>query len=509
MLRISFLLLVTTKLFAQLNSIYDEQAPVLTPDGVELYFTIAKRPLNVSGKNDLGDIWVSRLEGNKWSEPSLAKGLINNGGYNAVLGFSSDGQKMFLYGHYTFDGEEAGSQGISVSRKTGFGWTVPRNENMPSFQNKSVATGGHITPDKTVFVFSADTGGTFGKEDLYVSFYAGKWTEPKNLGAVINTKNQELTPWLSADTKTLYFASNTPSSPGNFDIFLSERLDSTWTNWSPPKNLGPDVNSLGREMFYSTAANKIFFTSTLKSLGYGDIRETKRLEPEPAPELKKDSVRNETPIAQTIAPVDKPDNGLTKIFGKITDSETGEAVAANLVFYGPNVVFILASKEGKYEAELLPKSLYSVRVEAHGYLGYFNKINLTKEQQRQFEIDVKLRPVHIGASVNLESVLFKQSTTEMLPESNDELDMVVDFLKFNPTVEIELAGHTDNGGDPEKNLKLSRERVAIVKSYITKSGIAARRIQGVGYGGANPIASNRTEEGRRLNRRVEFKIVKE
>jgi OmpA-OmpF porin, OOP family len=500
---------VTTKLCAQLNSVYDEQAPVLTPDGTELYFTIARHPLNVSGKNDLGDIWVSHLAGNKWSAPSRVQGPINNSAYNAVLGFSSDGQKMFLYGHYTFDGEQAGSQGISVSRRTGVGWTVPHNEVVPAFQNKSIATGGHITPDKAIFVFSADTGETFGKEDIYVSLHVGtQWTEPKNLGAVINTKNQELSPWLSADTKTLYFASNVSFSD-NFDVFSCERLDSTWTNWSPPKNLGAPINSSGRELFYSTVANKIFYTSTLKSDGLGDIKEIKPTEVEvAAPGPKKDSIPKKTSMPEEVARVVKPDNGLTKIFGKVTDSETGGAVAANIVFYGPNVVFILASEAGDYEAELLPKSLYSVRVECQGYFGYVAKINLTKEKLREFEINIKLRPISIGLSVNLQSVLFKQGTFEMLPESNDELDMVVDFLKYNPTVEIELGGHTEDAGGKEANLKLSQERVDVVKKYITASGISAKRVKGIGYGGAKPIATNTNEEGRRQNRRVEFKVVK-
>lgn len=510
MMRISFLLiLLTTKLCAQLNSVYDEQAPVLTPDGTELYFTVARHPLNVSGNNDLGDIWVSRLEGNKWSAPSRAPGTINNSAYNAVLGFSPDGQKMFLYGHYTFDGEPAGSQGISVSRKTGTYWTVPHNEAVPAFQNKNVATGGHITPDKKVFVFSADTDGTYGKEDIYVSFHVGtKWTEPKNLGAGINTENQELSPWLSADTKTLYFASNSPS-PDNFDIFSCERLDSTWTNWSPPKNLGTPVNSNGRELFYSTVADKIFYTSTFKSDGLGDIREIKPPEVKvPAPAPKKDSIVLKTPSAEEGVRVVKPDNGLTSIFGKVTDTETGEPVAASIVFYGPNFVFVLASEDGDYDTELIPKSFYSVRVEAQGYFGYFVRINLTKQTLREFEVDIKLRPISIGASVNLHNVLFKQSTSELLPESNDELDMVVDFLKYNPTVEIELQGHTDNAGGKEANLKLSQERVDVVKKYITEKGISARRINGIGYGGANPIAPNYNEEGRRQNRRVEFKITK-
>jgi outer membrane protein OmpA-like peptidoglycan-associated protein len=504
-----FLILLTTKLFAQLNSVYDEQAPVLTPDGTELYFTVANHPMNVSGESDLGDIWVSRWEDNKWSAPTRAKGLINNAAYNAVLGFSSDGQKMFLCGHYTFDGEVAGSHGISVSRRTGAGWTSPRNEMIPNFQN-STFKGGHITPDKKVFIFSAAMIGSHDNEDIFVSFNVGtQWTEPKNLGAIINTDSQEQTPWLSADTKTLYFASNTPSSLGSFDIFSSERLDSTWTNWSPPKNLGALINSAGSELFYHTFVKKKFYTSTFESDGYGDIREVRvPVEVQPQPEQKKDSIIKSSLVAKNIVSTTLPDNGLTKIFGRVTNSETGAVVEANIVFFGPSVVFVLSSATGNYEAELLPKSRYSVRVESPGYIGFFDKIELLNPQLRQAEINFKLLPVVVGTSVNLRSVLFSQSTSELLLESYDELDMVAEFLKLNTTVEIELAGHTDNEGSAKLNLKLSRDRAKRVKNYLTEKGIAARRIKGVGYGATKPIASTRTEEGKKLNRRVEFKILK-
>ena len=506
---IIILFLTTVKLSAQFNSAYDEQAPVLTPDGTELYFTVVNHPINFAGKIDRGDIWVSRWVDKKWSVPALAKGSINNAGYNAVLGFSSDGQKMFLYGHYTFNGEAAGSQGISVSRRTGAGWTVPYNETIPDFQNNNVSTGGHITPDKKIFVFSANMKGSYGSEDIYVSFNVGsKWMEPKNLGATINTTNAELSPWLSTDTKTLYFASNTPSSLGGFDIFSSERLDSTWANWSQPKNLGPTINSTGSELFYCTLANKIFYTSTFSSAGLGDIKEVKPPEPI-VPQPKKDSIPKPSPVAQKNVRTDLPDNGRTRIYGMVTNSETGDVVEASIAFYGPSIVFVLASKEEGYKADILPKSLYSVRIESPGYIGYFDKIDMSQQPLRQVETSFALQPVKVGTSINLRSVLFKQSSPELLPESYDELDMVVDFLKINSTVEIELAGHTDNAGDAKLNLKLSRDRVARVKNYLTEKGIAAKRINGVGYGGSKPIASNKTEAERKLNRRVEFKILKE
>src|SRR5262249_39771477 len=135
-----------------------------------------------------------------------------------VLGFSADGQKMFLYSQYNYYSEPVGNQGISVSRKIGGIWTTPQNEVVPFFQKNRAAPDGHITASKTVFVFSADTG--VNGNDIYISFYIGsKWTDAKNLGTNINTMHQELSPWLSSDTKTLYFASNTPSSLGGFDIF--------------------------------------------------------------------------------------------------------------------------------------------------------------------------------------------------------------------------------------------------------------------------------------------------
>ena len=125
------------------------------------------------------------------------------------------------------------------------------------------------------------------------------------------------------------------------------------------------------------------------------------------------------------------------------------------------------------------------------------------------ELNFKLQPIEIGATVNLKNVLFQVGTTNLLKESFDELNVVVDLLKANPRIEIELAGHTDNRGDAHLNQQLSQRRVETVKAYLVSKGITARRIKGKGYGGQKPIANSDTEESRRLNRRVEFTIVKD
>jgi OmpA-OmpF porin, OOP family len=501
------LVLTTTRLCAQLNSSFDEQSPVLTPDGMELYFTIAHHPLNNAGKRDLGDVWVSQLLDGKWSLPNLASGLLNNSGYNAVLGFSRDGQEMFLYGHYNANGSAAGSQGISVSTKTAGGWSLPRNEEVPYFLNKSVGTGGYIDPDKTIFIFSAESRGSYGHEDIYVSISNGLgWTEPKNIGPAINSRRQELTPWLSADTRTLYFASNMESSLGSYDIYSSDRLDDTWVNWSKPRNLGQSINSSGKELFYCVFPGNVFYTSTYNSDGYGDIRNIHTIETDFM--VNKDSTALE-PV-KVVQPMIEPTlvRESAKIFGRVTNASNGQGIAAHIVFHSAAINSMISTAAGNYEIHLADKLSYTVRVDAKGYVGLFEKIDLTNQTQ-PLEINFKLQPVAVGISVNLRSVLFKQSLPDLLPESYDELNMVVEFLKANPTVEIELAGHTDNAGNAKANIKLSRDRAMRIKNYLSEQGIDARRMKGVGYGGSKPIASNKTEEGKKLNRRVEFKIIKE
>src|SRR5882672_6455308 len=195
--------------FKLVNSPYDEQNPVITPDGKALYFTLANHPQNVNGKKDLGDIWISLWIGGAWTAPVHGGSVINDGSYNAVAGFSADGNQLFLVNHFGKKGGAASTQGISVSKRTDSGWSTPENISIPYFLNRSTKLTGMINDEGNVFIFSADSYNTKGVEDIYVSFKKdNRWTEPFNLGSSINTSSQELTPSLSPDGKTIYFASN-------------------------------------------------------------------------------------------------------------------------------------------------------------------------------------------------------------------------------------------------------------------------------------------------------------
>ena len=435
-----------------------------------------------------------------------------------MAGISRNGHQLFLHGHYDVSGQPARSQGISISSDTGGGWSRPVNIRIPYYLNRSGLLSGAISGDGSVFIFSAETYGTRGVEDLYVAFNIdGKWSEPKNLGTTINTQFQELSPSLSADSKTLYFSSNGMKGSGSFDVYSSVRLDDTWSNWSAPVNMGDRINSSGRELYYRTTAEGIgIYTSTLNSDGYGDIR----LYIPDEPFLRQDTLiiaNLSAPAADTLVKIDEikydsadgVDSHYVKVHGKVVNAKTNEPVQAKVTFTGP-----IAGKEetrataNGYSVTVRSTDEYNITVEAQGFVSTMQKLDIHTFEMKDLEMNFSLQPAEVGTTVNLKNVLFAQAKTEILPESFPELDLVVSFLKANPSIKIELSGHTDGRGVHADNVRLSQQRVNRVKEYLVSKGIEKGRMSGKGYGGTKPVASNDTEESRRMNRRVEFTIKK-
>ena len=265
--------------FSLVNSSYDEQNPVISPDGETLYLTIANHPLNIAGKKDTGDIWISFKREGQWQPPVHGGSVINDNNYNGVAGFNQSGDTLFLLSHYNKKGNVI-SQGLSFSKRINNTWSAPENISIPYFRNQSSHTDGMISADGKIFIFSTESYGTLGAEDISVSIlHTNGWSEPINLGNQINTSFQELSPTLSSDLKTIYFASNGLQGFGSFDIYSSERLDDTWHHWSTPKNLGESINTEGRELYYRTYGEMRLFTSTRASDGYGDIRQVMNDQP--------------------------------------------------------------------------------------------------------------------------------------------------------------------------------------------------------------------------------------
>jgi outer membrane protein OmpA-like peptidoglycan-associated protein len=483
-----------------INSPYDEQNPVISLDGNELYFTIANHPENIGGIKDPGDIWVSLFINGQWQAPIHAGSVINNENYNTVLGFTATGD-AYLWGHYFASGEVR-TQGIAVAQKNAAGiWTTPTNITIPYFLNRSGHASGFVNLSGDVFVFSAEAYGTVGGEDIYVSFKKdGRWSEPLNLGKDINTSFQEWAPYMSDDNRTLYFSSNGLKGSGSFDVFVSQRLDDNWKQWSVPIPLGREVNTESRELYFRAFRNVGYslFTSTHDSNRYGVIK------------VIKDSLFSPKPPRDTLSiAVEKinQSNAIT-VFGKVTNSKNKLGILATVRFVADSSFTVLAKANGEYRVTVPIKSTYSVRVECGGFVSVAERLDLNGIHYKSLEFNFSLQPIEVGTVVNLKSILFSAGTTLLLEESYPELNTVVDFMKRNPKVEIQLEGHTDNRGDAKKNLVLSQKRVEKIKSYLVANGISARRVKGKGFGDARPIATNDTEEARKLNRRVEFLILK-
>ncbi|MEJ0032573.1 MAG: hypothetical protein WDO15_20435 [Bacteroidota bacterium] len=223
----------------------DEIMPLLSPDGKTLYFARVCQ-------GEASDIWFSEnnAKSRTWS--------FNDRGNNAIVGTSVDGQTI-----YQINTSPARKiKGVYLSKKTDGKWSAPVLEPIP-FMETEEYFGIYVVPDLQTVIASMKREDGVGEEDLYVSHKkGGKWSEPVNLGSTINSIGFEISPFLSADGKRLYFASNGHRGLGGSDIFYADRLDDTWTRWSAPVNLGNVINTEGFDAYFTMNDSIAFFSSS-------------------------------------------------------------------------------------------------------------------------------------------------------------------------------------------------------------------------------------------------------
>lgn len=235
-----------------INSPYAELKPAFAPNGEKLYFSRVSHPNNTNGVMDSEDIWYSVYDtaSSVWSEPIRMPGYLNNSGPNFIENVSKTGDTIILGNQYMKKGKM--KHGVSYSVNVNGEWSFPTPINIHDDYNMS-EHGNHFVSLKSGVIISAvQRAESNGHRDLYVSFWNGEYaTEPVNMGGIINSAMEESSPYLACDNKTLYFASKGHNGFGGYDIFMTTRLDDTWTNWSVPVNLGPAVNGPMDEEFFS------------------------------------------------------------------------------------------------------------------------------------------------------------------------------------------------------------------------------------------------------------------
>ncbi len=259
-----------------INSAVEESMPVLSHDGKTLYFVRVLHTDNTGGKLTGHDIWYSnKNEDGSWQEPKNTVLSLNNKGNNAVVGFSQNGERVFLLNKY---GQGASFKaGLSYSENTGSRWGLPQELKMPKIRKEGFFYNAYISPDEQVIILSMREKGYPGDEDLYLAVKdsEGKWTKLQNMGAKVNTPGFESFPFLSADKKTLYFTSNGHGGFGDGDIFMSTRQDDSWTSWSKPVNMGKPVNSKGFDAAFVLYADSTAYFASNRAGGMSDIYQTR------------------------------------------------------------------------------------------------------------------------------------------------------------------------------------------------------------------------------------------
>ncbi len=480
---------VRENLGTAINSRFDEVSPKISSDGKTIYFGRKHSPGNVGGIKDREDVWESHTtNGVTWSQSVNLGEPINTPTTNNLVSTSTD-NNSFLF-HI--------NDGFAFRHRTATGWSALQDLGI-RFNNESDFLEGSLSPDGKAIVFVAKLKSNAyyraneKERDIYVCEKRanGTWSAPIHTGKILNSPGDEYSPFLSADNKTLYFASNGRPGYGDVDIFMSRRLSDGWTRWSEPVNLGLGINTVGFDAYYTIPASGEYgyMVSNINSHGLTDIIRFKLPET-----MKPDPV---VLIAGRVlnAKTQKPLEAVIRFDDLHTGKEVGEARSN--------------PRTGDYRIVLASGKNYGYHAAAPGYLSVSENLQLTDlTRYGERRKDLLLVPIEIGESIQLHNVFFAQSKAVLLPESYPELDRLVRIMKDNKTMEIQLEGHTDGRGDPKANLELSEERAQAVKQYLISKGILESRIVGKGFGGSRPRVSNDSEENRQLNRRVEFKITR-
>jgi OOP family OmpA-OmpF porin len=461
--------------------------PVLTADQQQLIFT---RRLS-NDPNDDEDLVVSRKnEKGVWTPPASISKNINTRLNEGTCTISADGRKLILTSCVGREG--SGSCDLYESRKVGDEWTEPKNlgpnVNSPAWESQP-----SLSADGRTLYFVSDRRSGLGRRDIWMSVLdsKGKWTKAVNAGKPINSVFDEISPFIHVNNRTLYFASNGLPGFGGYDIFSVEKDSS---GWSEPHNIGAPVNT--HEDQFS-----LFITADGKK-GYYSHEESIR------------SGGSTSKIFELVIPEESQIRYRSNyVKGIVRDKKTKQPLSARveLINLRKNEVESLVESDslsGEYLMVLTQGADYALYVTRKGYL--FKSLNFNYSAIGDFQpivLDIDLERAEAGSAVVLNNIFFDVDQYVLKEASIPELQKMITFLQETPGIKVEIAGHTDNSGAAAYNRQLSQKRARAVYDYLTSHGIDKTRLFPKGYGPDQPLASNDTEDGRKLNRRIEFKLI--
>ena len=453
--------------------------PVLTADNETLVFTAL---------SDEGDenLYTSKLVENKWTTPQSISPKINSNYNEGTCSISADGRTLVFT---SCDSRNSvGSCDLYISKKIGEEWSVPENlgENINTSAWEAQPS---LSNDGSVLYFSSERKGGFGRKDLWMSELDknNQWIKAINLGGAVNTVSDEVSPFIHANGHTLFFASDGYLGMGGLDLFMTERK---LMAYSKPENLGFPVNTHEDQvaLFITADGKKGYYSSDLKT-----------------------SIK----LFQFDIPKELSEkfNKVNVVKGRVQDAQTKQNISAEieLVDLKTNVALTKINSDaltGEYTAVLPNGSQFGLFVNKKNY--FFKSLTFDFSEKIDVggkTVNVLLEPIRKDVKEVLNNIFFDSGKADLRPESFAELDKLQKLLKQNPTLQVEISGHTDNVGKDSENQILSEKRALSVLNYLVQNGVNSLNIKSLGYGASKSILPNISEENRQINRRIEMKIL--
>jgi outer membrane protein OmpA-like peptidoglycan-associated protein len=476
-----------TNLGDEINTPNDEYWPTPSLDGKHLVFT----RLMKDGGRPQEDFFMAGIDSFNWDN-AIPISEVNTSDNEGAQTLSADAKILFFTACNREDG--LGSCDIYFSRLVEGKWTEPRNAGAP-LNSRSWEGQPSLSSDNRYLYFSSNRPGGKGQKDIWRIAFNGfaesgepQWGKPENMVA-LNTSGDEISPFIHANNHNFYFASDTHVGMGGLDLFTAEINENGKVE--NLKNMGYPINTYQDDMglTISSIGDVAYFSSARESENGLDIFSfnlDRGLQPRPVTYIRA-TVTNKVTTAPIMADI--------------------ELVNLNSSVEEPRIE--KADENGQIMLALPVGRNYAFNVSEDGFMFYSQSMRLADENSLTdpFILNIDLEPIEVGAEMDLHNIYYETDSFAILSESEPELQKLVSFLKNNSGLKVEIQGHTDSSGNPESNLELSKLRAKSVVDYLVENGIPGSRLQSQGYGDTKAVATNETVEGRRLNRRTTIKVI--
>ena len=486
----------------------------------EIYSQISgKEIIDVSESDFNQDIWMAKIDANRVTlhHPRTP---LNNALPNSICSNYSKRNEYVLINEFPpTGGIKAGFSYVKMMENGRF--TIPTPIKIKNFRSKGTAVNLSMSNDGQQIFISMESDQGKGGKDLYLSIKVlnNLYSPPVNLGRAVNSSYQETTPFISQDKNRLYFASDRPGGFGGMDIYYCDRLDYTYKNWSEPKLLGAPINSEYNDShpYIFLDENTIFFNSERD--GTSDIFSALLYEDEVSdrPLGVNITIYNEAgEIIQGELYWKEAFNDQNHGFFRTNTGQYRYVIEDKIpmLFY--------SRRRGSYSEQIVVDPVYYKRqkifdVDLDLVLPdptYLKKNRRTEklepirlEEMKKIRRDESLLPLETNRTIILKNIYFVQSKPEVLKASYPSLRQLARVLKKRPHVKIRIEGHTDNVGNKRDLMALSWDRAEAIKKFLVDEGVKKDQISTRGFGPNKPLTDNATEAARKKNRRVEIRIL--